>query len=200
MNNKKKLNKVIGLMVIALSTMFFSCSKTNNQKMRELELELRTGYIDRYHNGATPTDRGVYVFPDKDQPAEEVSDKKLEDGQTVRVYYEGYLLEKGDDGVQLKSERFDGNFDYKTGTQKYDPFQVEVVDQLKNPGKVSAVISGWQIALLNMHKGERAEIVIPSSQGYSIRGSGSIGPYETLVFFMKVEEIVETGNKEPIIE
>lgn len=200
MNRTKKINKVIGLVLLAFSTMFFSCSKTNNQKMRELELELRTGYIDRYHNGATPTDRGVYVFPDENQPKEEVSKELLKDGQIVRVYYEGYLLEKGDDGVQLKSERFDGNFDYKTGTQKYDPFQVEIVDQLKNPGKMSAVISGWQIALLNMHKGERAEIVIPSSQGYSIQGSGSIGPYETLVFFMKVEEIVETGKDEPIVE
>ncbi|MDC1106811.1 FKBP-type peptidyl-prolyl cis-trans isomerase [Prolixibacteraceae bacterium] len=199
MNRTIKLNRTFGFLMIAMLATFFSCKKTTNQKLRDEELALRTGYLDRYHVGAEAVYRGVYIFPDKDQPKEEIKDV-IKNGDVVRVYYEGYLLENGADGVQLKEKRFDGNFNYEMGTEKYDPFEVTVVDKELFPTSYTPEISGWHIALANMHVGERAELVIPSSQAYSYRGSGSIGAYQTLVFFIEVKAKVGDSGKEPIIE
>ncbi|QZT37754.1 FKBP-type peptidyl-prolyl cis-trans isomerase [Halosquirtibacter xylanolyticus] len=199
MNRTIKLNRTFGFLMIAMLATFFSCKKTTNQELRDDELALRTGYIDRFHKGASAVFRGVYIFPDKDQPKDQLKEE-IKDKDVVRVYYEGYLLENSANGVQLKETRFDGNFNYKLGTEKYDPFELTVSDKELYPSSYTKEISGWHIALSNMKVGERAEVVIPSSQGYSYRGSGSIGAYQTLVFFIEVKEKVGDSGKEPVIE
>ena len=40
--------------------------------------------------------------------------------------------------------------------------------------RVNELISGFQIALVNMHKGDHWEVYIPSSMGYGPRNAGSI--------------------------
>ena len=52
--------------------------------------------------------------------------------------------------------------------------------------KLTGVIEGWQIALMNMHIGDSCEIVIPSDQAYGSSGSGSIYPYSALKFHVKL--------------
>ncbi len=44
------------------------------------------------------------------------------------------------------------------------------------------VIAGWDEAFLDMKKGEKRVLVIPSKLGYGARGAGPIQPYTTLVF------------------
>ncbi len=53
----------------------------------------------------------------------------------------------------------------------------------------SSVIQGWTIALLNMRVGDSARIVVPYSLGYGATSSGSILPYSTLIFDMKLVDI-----------
>ena len=54
------------------------------------------------------------------------------------------------------------------------------------PGEV---IQGWTIALMNMRVGDSARIIIPYMLGYGASGSGSIPPYSTLVFDVKLVDI-----------
>ncbi|QZE15599.1 FKBP-type peptidyl-prolyl cis-trans isomerase [Halosquirtibacter laminarini] len=199
MNRTKTVNKFLSIIMFSLLVSCFSCKKTTNQELRDQELSLRTGYIEKYHRNEIPVYRGVYVIPDKNQPKDQVKDA-IVDKDVVRVYYEGYLLEQTKDGVNIKKERFDGNFDYKTGKEKYDPYTVTVVDQELHQSARTTEISGWHVALTHMHIGERAEVIIPSSQAYSIKGNGSIGPYQTLVFFMEVKEKASSSSEEPIVE
>lgn len=48
------------------------------------------------------------------------------------------------------------------------------------------VITGWAVALSDMHVGDSCEVIVPYSVGYSGTGSGSILPYSHLVFNMKL--------------
>ena len=48
------------------------------------------------------------------------------------------------------------------------------------------VITGWAVALSDMHVGDSCEVIVPYSVGYSETGSGSILPYSHLVFNMKL--------------
>lgn len=55
--------------------------------------------------------------------------------------------------------------------------------------KVTGVILGWQIALQEMHVGDSVDVIIPYQVGYGVSGSGSIPPYSTLRFGMKLVDI-----------
>ncbi|MDO5074578.1 MAG: FKBP-type peptidyl-prolyl cis-trans isomerase [Bacteroidales bacterium] len=56
--------------------------------------------------------------------------------------------------------------------------------------RVNELITGWQVALVNMHIGERWEIVIPSEAGYGERGAGrDIPGHSTLVFELELLDI-----------
>jgi len=48
--------------------------------------------------------------------------------------------------------------------------------------KVSEVISGWREALKLMPVGSRWQLFIPPQLAYGQRGSGRVGPYETIVY------------------
>ncbi len=56
---------------------------------------------------------------------------------------------------------------------------------------VNAVISGWTIALQYMRVGDSARVVIPYTLGYGAQTSGIIPPYSTLVFDIKLADIVD---------
>lgn len=53
----------------------------------------------------------------------------------------------------------------------------------------NAVIDGWQIVLNDMHIGDSCEVIIPYPQAYGPSGQGSIPPYSTLRFNMKLVAI-----------
>lgn len=48
------------------------------------------------------------------------------------------------------------------------------------------MITGFQIALTNMHVGDTITTVIPYNAGYGYSGSGSVQPYSTLIFGIKL--------------
>ena len=53
----------------------------------------------------------------------------------------------------------------------------------------SGTITGWQVALTDMRVGDSARVVIPFSDGYQAQSTGSIPPYSTLVFDIKLVDI-----------
>ena len=55
--------------------------------------------------------------------------------------------------------------------------------------RVSGVVEGWQIALMNMHVGDTCEIVFRYPQGYGGVTQGSIPPYSALRFGMRLVNI-----------
>ena len=61
----------------------------------------------------------------------------------------------------------------------------------EKPGtfKVSAVIPGWREALKRMSVGSKWQLFIPPQLAYGQRGSGHIGPYETIIFEMELVDV-----------
>ncbi len=55
--------------------------------------------------------------------------------------------------------------------------------------QVNSLIAGWTSVLQQMHVGDTIEVVIPYQSAYGATGSGTIQPYSTLVFGMKLVDI-----------
>ncbi len=51
------------------------------------------------------------------------------------------------------------------------------------------LITGFQIAVTNMHVGDSITTVIPYTAGYGYYGSGDVLPYSTLIFGIKLVDI-----------
>lgn len=50
-------------------------------------------------------------------------------------------------------------------------------------------ILGMQVAMTNMHVGDSVTLVIPSVSGYGAVSSGSVLPFSTLIFHMKMKRV-----------
>ena len=89
-------------------------------------------------------------------------------GDVVFIHYSGYTQ----DGKQFDSSVLKGQ-----------PFGVKA-------GPEGQVIKGWQIATLNMRKGERSKFVIPADMAYGKQGRPPVIPQDaTLTFDMEMLEI-----------
>lgn len=53
----------------------------------------------------------------------------------------------------------------------------------------SNLISGWTIALANMHVGDSCDVIIPYQQAYYTSSSGIVLPFSVLKFSMKLVDI-----------
>lgn len=56
---------------------------------------------------------------------------------------------------------------------------------------VNEVVPGFSKSLQGMQAGSTWRVIIPGSMAYGVRGSGSIGPNETLVFEIRMLEILD---------
>jgi peptidylprolyl isomerase len=89
-------------------------------------------------------------------------------GQTVSVQYYGALYKDG--------TKFDASWD-----RGGEPFEFQL--------GAGMVIPGWDQGLEGMQAGGRRVLTIPPDLAYGPNGSGPIGPNETLVFVVDMEEI-----------
>ena len=56
--------------------------------------------------------------------------------------------------------------------------------------RVNELITGWQVALVNMHIGDIWELYVPASAGYGERGAGrDIPGHSTLIFRIELLDI-----------
>jgi peptidylprolyl isomerase len=92
---------------------------------------------------------------------------KAKAGQNVSVNYSGVLFKDGSE--------FDNSFD------RGEPFSFQLGGGM--------VIRGWDQGLEGMQVGGRRVLTIPPDLAYGARGSGPIGPNETLVFVVDMENI-----------
>ncbi len=62
--------------------------------------------------------------------------------------------------------------------------------------QVSSNITGWQLALCNMHVGDSCELIIPYPQAYGEETVGIIPPFSALKFTVKLVDIyIYEGNE-----
>jgi len=55
--------------------------------------------------------------------------------------------------------------------------------------KLSEIITGWAIALQQMHVGDSVEVIVPYQVAYGTTGKGKINPYSNLNFHIKLVDI-----------
>jgi peptidylprolyl isomerase len=87
-------------------------------------------------------------------------------GQMVSVHYSGYLT---------NGEMFDSS------VERGQPYPF--------PLGRGQVIKGWDEGIALLHKGEKAQLIIPASLGYGDRGNGRIPGKATLIFDVQLVEI-----------
>lgn len=169
------------LLATIMGVMAISCSDDDNWKDYTDWRNTNNDWLSRMAD-SIDTDGSRYytkIVPDWDPAAYVLihyfNDRKLTEGNlsplmtsTVDMIYIGHLY---NDSI------FDSSY---SNTQYGDSiFRTQACN----------VIEGWQIALNDMRVGDTCEVIIPYPQAYGSSGSGSILPYSTLRFNMKLVRI-----------
>src|SRR4051812_35720870 len=89
------------------------------------------------------------------------------EGRVVTVQYVGVLYKDG--------KQFDASWD------RGQPFQFQL--------GAGMVIPGWDQGVKGMKVGGRRELIIPPDLAYGPSGNGPIGPNETLIFVIDLEDV-----------
>lgn len=124
-----------------------------------------------YYNTVIPAwNPGGYIlmhyFNDRTETADNLSPLYT---STVSVRYIGYNCE-------------DEPFDSSTIDNSYGTLGIRRF-------ACNQLIQGWSIALMDMHVGDTAEIIIPYDLAYGTTYTGTILPYSSLRFNVRLEDI-----------
>ena len=170
-----KLVKYIYLFfVAALVVGLASCHKTSAEEQRDAERDLLSKYIKKYHKGAYPTASGLYYIETKKGVGDSVIN-----GNYVKVFYRGYLMEDNDSlGVQ------DGPMFDASGN--YEPFGFS--------SGAGSVVAGWEEAITLMKQGGEAKWILPSNLAYGANPQGSIPAYSNLVFYVSLVRVYKSSD------
>lgn len=170
------------LLVATLAIGISSCKKTTAQAERDLEAELLSKYIAKYHPTVTPKSSGLYFIETK---APAAGADSIKAGDMVKVYYRGYLIEKNDTTGIKDGYEFDAS-------GLFEPFSFTV--------GAGTVIKGWDEAMLYMKDGSEAKIVVPSRLAYSSQAQTGIPAYSPLVFYITIVKVYRSTDVWPVIE
>lgn len=116
--------------------------------------------------------------------------KKAEDGVSELrggVLYR--VLSSGDPDSKVPNPRSVVTCHYKGSTINGRVFDETFSKKVPAAFRVNELISGFQIALVNMHVGDHWEVYIPSEMGYGSRGAGDIPKNATLIFEIKLVDV-----------
>lgn len=146
---------------------------SNNLAKEKDQLEKDSKIIEAYllknNIKAAKTKWGTYVSIITEGTGETITGNNI-----VTVNYTGRTLDSG--------KVFDSNVDPKF--QHVQPYELNISD-------LRSVILGWTDALLQLKKGSKAVIYIPSSLGYGKSGRGDIiKPGDCLIFDMEILDVV----------
>lgn len=149
-----------------------------NAELEAAEMQQLNEYLTTEGIDAAPTPSGLIFISKK-----EGTGKQAEAGQTVKVNYEGMLL----DGTYFDTSieevaKSNGLYDER---RTYEPFQFTLGQ--------GQVIKGWDEGIAMMKVGGKARLIIPSNIAYGAnpRPGGPIKPFSTLIFDVELVDIVE---------
>jgi FKBP-type peptidyl-prolyl cis-trans isomerase FkpA len=144
---------------------------SDNKAQLETDFKLIDAYLTKNNIKATKTKWGTYVAVTTEGTGNLIGKKDL-----ATVNYTGKTLDSG--------RVFDSNTDPKY--QHVSPYDVEMILL----GQPNGVIAGWTDALLQMKKGTKATVFIPSVLAYGKDGrEPAIKKNEVLVFDMEVVNV-----------
>ncbi len=129
----------------------------------EKEIEDRNAYIQENNITVAPTASGLYYIETVEGNGEQAKANDI-----VSVHYTGKFL---------NGKTFDSSYD------RNQPIEFTL--------GIGEVIKGWDEGIALMKEGGEATLIIPSNLAYGAYGTsdGSIPPYSTLVFDVKLIEI-----------
>lgn len=134
----------------------------------DVDSKIIEDYLSKNNIKATKTKWGTYVAI-----TTEGTGNKITNSSIATVNYTGSSL---DSGVV-----FDSNIDPKFN--HVQPYDVNIAE-------IGSVILGWTDALMQLKKGSKATVYIPSSLGYGVNGNGEkIKPNANLVFNIEVSDV-----------
>ena len=171
------------MVVAALALVISSCKTPTGQAQRDLEQELLSKYIGKYHPTVKPKSSGLYFIETK-AGSTAVGDT-IKKGDLVEVFYRGYLIENNDTTGIKDGYEFDSS-------GEFEPFSFTV--------GAGAVIAGWDEAMTYMKDGSEAKLVIPSKLAYSSQAQNAIPAYSPLVFYIRIYKVYRSTDVWPTIE
>ena len=127
----------------------------------EKELDNLQAYIEEHNITTEPTASGLYYIETTKGTGVQATT-----GDLVDVHYTGTFLD---------GEKFDSSYD------RGEPFEFTL--------GTGQVIKGWDEGIAYMKEGGKATLIMPSSLAYGIYGSGSIPPYTSLIFEVKLIDV-----------
>ncbi|GAB3705202.1 hypothetical protein GCM10027592_37380 [Spirosoma flavus] len=145
------------------------------EKQKGIDAKTIEAYVAK--NGMTDkvkkTPSGVYYIVN--QPGSGPNPKP---GDVVSVHYAGRLL----NGKEFDNSRTNPQAGGK-------PFQLQL--------GAGMVIPGWEDGIMQLHKGEKATLIIPSTLGYGARGNQAIPANSVLLFDIEVMDIQKGQAPQP---
>jgi FKBP-type peptidyl-prolyl cis-trans isomerase FkpA len=145
--------------------------KTLKEEKTTLDADIKAieAYLAKNNIKATKTSWGTFVAVQQ-----EGTGNPLTTTDIASLNYTGKTFDS--------SKVFDSNTDPKFG--HVSPYDVQL-------GRLDGIIAGWPDAILQMKKGTKATVYIPSTLGYGKTGRApSIKPNDILVFDMEVVNVI----------
>lgn len=140
-------------------------------------------YANTHYPGLDTTSQHFYFKTLHNAGADSV------DGKMVDVRYVGRLL----DGWVFDTNIADTAKKYGiyNADNAYEPLSVQFSEELSTMVDESSLVKGFCMALQKMSYGDEAFTMFYSEYGYSASGSGEIGPYQPLIFWLYIEPKTE---------
>lgn len=182
---------LLPLAILALLGVFQACTESDNDKLVQAYAEWRDtndNWVKEmaaktnpdgtpYYTTVVPAwNPSVFIlmhyFNDRAETAGNLSPLYT---STVDVRYIGYTCQ-------------DEPFDSSTNVNSYGKLGIARF-------KCSELVKGWTIALENMRVGDSCEIIVPYNVGYGATTSGSLPPYTSMRFNMRLDDIYKYEAK-----
>ena len=147
--------------------------KIAEEKMETAAAEILP-VLEDYKSKATTSDSGLLSYTIKEGTGE-----KPKQGQSVKLYYQGYFTDGKLFGTNVK------DIDIKCGT--YDEKKEQRGFYNLMPMQISAdaqMIPGFKEGVFNMKKGDTTFLYLPSHLAYGEAGRGPIAPNSDLIFII----------------
>lgn len=149
--------------------------KIAEEKMETAAAEILP-VLEDYKSKATTSDSGLLSYTIKEGTGE-----KPKQGQSVKLYYQGYFTDGKLFGTNIK------DIDIKCGT--YDEKKEQRGFYNLMPMQISAdaqMIPGFKEGVFNMKKGDKTFLYLPSHLAYGEAGRGPIAPNSDLIFIIEM--------------